>query len=222
MNKSRLLGAVCACVLTLTTTITNAATIDFGIEAPTTGTISYAGGAAPLIGAGIDVDSIVGLDTPLNADAPILCDSCSLEFTTGGSTGGWNFSNGGTIDIIGGVADAGIAGDSTLLSGSFNSASVTDIGGGIFNFKIAGASFLDIKHPDLLAYFGLPEGSYQGGLNISFNTIGGIPNTGEAFTSDTLFSGDVINSPVVPVPAAVWLFGSGLLGLIGVARRKKT
>jgi hypothetical protein len=26
---------------------------------------------------------------------------------------------------------------------------------------------------------------------------------------------------VVPVPAAVWLFGSGLLGLIGMARRKK-
>jgi hypothetical protein len=26
----------------------------------------------------------------------------------------------------------------------------------------------------------------------------------------------------VPVPAAVWLFGSGLLGLIGVARRKKS
>ncbi len=27
--------------------------------------------------------------------------------------------------------------------------------------------------------------------------------------------------PAVPVPAAVWLFGSGLLGLVGVARRKK-
>ena len=26
---------------------------------------------------------------------------------------------------------------------------------------------------------------------------------------------------VVPVPAAVWLFGSGLLGLVGVARRKQ-
>ena len=26
---------------------------------------------------------------------------------------------------------------------------------------------------------------------------------------------------VVPVPAAVWLFGSGLLGLVGVARRKR-
>lgn len=27
---------------------------------------------------------------------------------------------------------------------------------------------------------------------------------------------------VVPLPAAVWLFGSGLLGLVGIARRKKT
>ncbi|VAW51890.1 hypothetical protein MNBD_GAMMA05-1985 [hydrothermal vent metagenome] len=35
---------------------------------------------------------------------------------------------------------------------------------------------------------------------------------------NVLVTGDVI--PAVPVPAAVWLFGSGLLGLIGVARRK--
>jgi hypothetical protein len=27
---------------------------------------------------------------------------------------------------------------------------------------------------------------------------------------------------VIPVPAAIWLFGSGLLGLVGMARRKKT
>jgi len=29
-------------------------------------------------------------------------------------------------------------------------------------------------------------------------------------------------SAVVPVPAAVWLFGSGLLGLVGLSRRKKS
>jgi hypothetical protein len=34
-------------------------------------------------------------------------------------------------------------------------------------------------------------------------------------------SGDVGTS-AVPLPAAVWLFGSGLLGLIGVAKRKRT
>ena len=32
---------------------------------------------------------------------------------------------------------------------------------------------------------------------------------------------DNFSFSVVPVPAAVWLFGSGLLGLIGVTRRKK-
>jgi len=30
-----------------------------------------------------------------------------------------------------------------------------------------------------------------------------------------------IASAIVPIPAAVWLFGSGLLGLVGMARRKK-
>ena len=34
-------------------------------------------------------------------------------------------------------------------------------------------------------------------------------------------SGFVQQAAVVPVPAAVWLFGSGLLGLVGMARRKK-
>lgn len=32
----------------------------------------------------------------------------------------------------------------------------------------------------------------------------------------------LVRASVVPVPAAVWLFGSGLIGLIGVARRKKS
>lgn len=38
----------------------------------------------------------------------------------------------------------------------------------------------------------------------------------------SIVSGTLSSAPdPVPVPAAVWLFGSGLLGLIGVARRKK-
>ena len=31
-----------------------------------------------------------------------------------------------------------------------------------------------------------------------------------------------LQGAAIPVPAAVWLFGSGLVGLVGVARRKKT
>lgn len=34
-------------------------------------------------------------------------------------------------------------------------------------------------------------------------------------------TGDIPPHAAVPVPAAAWLFGSGLLGLVGIARRKK-
>jgi hypothetical protein len=33
---------------------------------------------------------------------------------------------------------------------------------------------------------------------------------------------DNVNLSSIPIPSAVWLFGSGLLGLIGMARRKKS
>lgn len=43
-------------------------------------------------------------------------------------------------------------------------------------------------------------------------------------TSDPNLSTALVRSStsVVPVPAAVWLFGSGLIGLLGFARRKKS
>jgi len=37
----------------------------------------------------------------------------------------------------------------------------------------------------------------------------------------TVVTGYAGGGTLVPVPAAVWLFGSGLLGLIGISRRKK-
>ncbi len=39
-------------------------------------------------------------------------------------------------------------------------------------------------------------------------------------SSTTSFSMTVSSVSPVPVPAAAWLFGSGLLGLVGIARRK--
>lgn len=41
------------------------------------------------------------------------------------------------------------------------------------------------------------------------------------FDFTTLTVTAVTDTSVIPVPAAVWLFGSGLLGLVGVARRRK-
>ena len=65
---------------------------------------------------------------------------------------------------------------------------------------------------------------YAGGIYDawSFDTSDGFQYTtgnGYDLYGWAVQSGDV---SAVPVPAAVWLFGSGLLGLIGVARRKKS
>jgi len=83
-----------------------------------------------------------------------------------------------------------------LLTGTFSDLTVLDLGGdGTFGGDVI--------------YTG---GSLQGAL------AGGRI---EGFFSATLGSGGKVGEvTVVPVPAAVWLFGSGLLGLVGVARRK--
>lgn len=60
------------------------------------------------------------------------------------------------------------------------------------------------------------------------DTVGGSPMTSPAFSGYNA-NFDILSvhynsfaaTPAVPVPAAVWLFGSGLLGLVGIARRKK-
>jgi len=58
---------------------------------------------------------------------------------------------------------------------------------------------------------------------ISFNNV---QFCGQVITDQVNFqnvsgSGCTFDTSAVPVPAAVWLFGSGLLGLVGMARRKK-
>jgi hypothetical protein len=50
-----------------------------------------------------------------------------------------------------------------------------------------------------------------------FDVLSNYGDTGQTGFAEIAFNG----TTTVPVPAAVWLFGSGLLGLIGIARRKK-
>ncbi|MDH5570643.1 MAG: VPLPA-CTERM sorting domain-containing protein [Gammaproteobacteria bacterium] len=71
-------------------------------------------------------------------------------------------------------------------------------------------------------------GSWSGAGVTGFMDVSGSQrNSSYAFeisgTALVNVDGNVIEPPIsaVPVPAAVWLFGSGLIGLAGVARRKK-
>ena len=91
--------------------------------------------------------------------------------------------------------------------------------------------------------FNLSSGQVAMGILFDWNTSVGIPVLnimnadgsgvdidGDGTLGTTMASGPFAGSPVgfagqpaavVPVPAAVWLFGSGLIGLVGVARRRR-
>lgn len=52
--------------------------------------------------------------------------------------------------------------------------------------------------------------------------IKGIGVKAETLTGELDADWDLISYSFVPVPAAIWLFGSGLIGLVGIARRTKS
>lgn len=71
----------------------------------------------------------------------------------------------------------------------------------------------------------LSDGIYQGqdDIMMAARWLRSVAD-GESFSYTQTFQvfDPTKTAPSVPVPAAVWLFGSGLLGLIGVARRKQS
>lgn len=75
--------------------------------------------------------------------------------------------------------------------------------------------FVDGGLVDTIVYSG---GSYLGSDFVIENSAYLLSDWG-SFSMDTLA---VTTVSAVPVPAAVWLFGSGLVGLIGIARRRRT
>ena len=86
---------------------------------------------------------------------------------------------------------------------------VDSLGGGLCDVVQTSIATTAADYSHTLAWGGVNVTDWFG-APISFST-----------TSTSGFNYAVAYSAPVPVPAAVWLFGSGLLGLIGVARRNR-
>ena len=91
----------------------------------------------------------------------------------------------------------------------------------------AGSSILTSGDPDLALFPELQSFSYWSGT--AFNTSAAYPfnfsvgSQGSSQKSSGLYTWAVHagNVSPIPIPAAVWLFSSGIIGLIGISRRKK-
>jgi hypothetical protein len=116
------------------------------------------------------------------------------------------------FDLKGSAADGGV-----FFVEFFNELSGGGVGPGSGILAVIGNPTSDWS---TYKYSTVADASATGGITLQFNsTCGAAPNCVADFTIDNVsISADV---SAVPVPAAVWLFGSGLLGLVGVARRKK-
>ena len=78
-------------------------------------------------------------------------------------------------------------------------------GGGLPKFS----NLSNVLHDDILSFW------------VATDIGSSCDNCVNIITMETFdVSANIVGSPV-PVPAAVWLFGSGLIGLAGIARRKR-
>lgn len=112
----------------------------------------------------------------------------------------------GTVDF------SGVPGNSfTVTAGNYTFTEADDITGGVYPLLALNAgAFVDFDFLADIGFFGYFDSQlgYFDGDDDNYGTISG---------TWTEFS---MTPVVVPVPAAAWLLGSGLLGLAGIGRRK--
>jgi hypothetical protein len=128
-----------------------------------------------------------------------------------------------TFDIEATVNGFDLGDPTFILNGALSAADYAPGGDNFFSgtFSIAGGllegTFSDLQlttYSDIIEF----EASLSYTSGILMDGLAGGSLSGVDSSSD--FGADLGPVTVIPVPAAVWLFGSGLIGLAGIARRK--
>ncbi len=222
MNKSHLLGASCACALACVASSAYAVTTFYDSQA---GYLSALGGAAittydfdaltagTLIASG---DTLNGATFSYSLSGPgtpsILVDnffdttSPNNYLGTDDGSGSFVSGDGFTITFDQTMRSIGLYVISADLIFADDFTITTNSGQSVGNSATPDATLADGD-----AYFiGLIEDDF----NLGFNSI-----TLSSQDFGFLFNVDDITVSAVPLPAAVWLFASGVLGLAGFSRR---
>jgi len=203
MNESRLLGAVCACLAILSFGKAQAAVLTFDDLTPTTSINVIPNGYG-----GLDWNLMPYVNAPIAA--PLS------GYNNGIVSGDYvAFSENNTLHTI--------TSSSTF---DFNGAYLTGAWRDGLNINIKGYDGVTLLYDTtVLANSDAPTWyllDYIGVDKLEFSSFGGVDNPAYSGTGTQFAMDNFTFNSTVPIPASVWLFGSGLLGLIGVSRKKST
>lgn len=168
----------------------------------------------------------------MNVQAAVINPKLDIHDIGTGDTG-ITFPHGNTFDINATVfqivTDSGlvdIADLDFILNSSGTYAANTGAYSGTLRVGDTGSEALMASFSNLMLFSNALGGQFFADLTYTGGYLAGDLSGGRLEGSYTLhadgsYDGMVAKlGPVVPIPAAVWLFGSGLIGLIAVARRK--
>ncbi|MCF6203014.1 MAG: hypothetical protein L3J59_04980 [Methylococcaceae bacterium] len=238
MNRISLLGAICAFIFSLSNSAIAAGLVidNFNVGSPSVVTDNDIGGvvsgSSNIDGANIVMNGIAGWTRTLRANlsegdtmSTVVCNDCQGGHVTmgGGSSNGIGsyFYSGSAVDLssyselgFDWGADLAGAGVDILFSDGVNTATVASW----TSLAATGGS----APTDLVAQ--LVMGIEWGAVDSTAITeiefvVSGVQNMDSVI--DNINASGSGSVSAVPVPAAVWLFGSGLVGLIGISKKKK-
>ncbi len=214
---------IAAAIVAVATGLANATTfIDFltGFGGPG-GTISI---GTNVTGSGIFVDAVTILGAPLN-NGVFDVEGAGVCGDAVGGCGLLSFDkNLNTISIVGSIPALGILAPVNLLSGDLSGGVNVQVNNGV-NGGIT-ASGIDTKARELLLAIGLDAATQFGffGFETAFNSLGqGSPYTAigtDITNASTTGGGGFGETPTVPEPGSLMLFGTGLVGLASRLRRR--
>ena len=221
MNKSRLLGALCASVFSFITTSSHATSITFGFA----GTVSSISGVTNALGGSVDVGTVFSgqynfESTTAGTSSSIGTNYFSAVTSATVTIGGNKFDRSGVNSTITVADGAMVASSSGIVQADIYKVVIplfSQFAFSITLFDSTNTAFNDMTLPLVppdIAKFD-PQNNMLLGMPHQFEIHEQLPlgTIGIAGIITSIYS--------VPVPAAVWLFGSGLLGLVCVAKRKK-
>jgi hypothetical protein len=153
-----------------------------------------------------------------------LTGSVTFDLTFGG-TNAFGLNDGDSVTATGSFDDSLIGGNIISGSGTIDVSAITNlvitVGSQTFtDLDDNGTGSLIIANGAAIDGIG-SAGFVYAGTNTNTNVFTSLASDDFVGNSDVLGVWNSFAMTAVPVPAAVWLFGSGLIGLAGVARRKK-